>query len=511
MTRVGTGVSERTTEVVPRPLLADAALDRELTDEGFVALPMLAPDEVAELRRLYDQMHPHPGAGFDTDFAYVSPEHKRAVDQGIRRVIEPRLSEVVTDVRLFNVTFVVKWPGGGSALPVHQDWAYVDEAVERSCTVWIPLDDTSEELGNGPLGLIPRSHLLPAGRRGASSLPWYLPHRDQLGDHLELQRVDAGGALVFDTRILHGSPSSASAVPRRAIAAMITPAGTPLRYHHLEDGEWWIYEVDEDFFVECGPIDLRSRRPEHARLIAREPAAAPSAPISELELLCGIQLDERLGLPSRGQFPMAGEPLGESLPLSDGRSTAPIVRWLHRSSEALWDGPTRPTPELDPTLQRSDWWHSAPSSGPWSEMDARTGQWSARRLRLEGTDAPHPAQRLATELGADAAWLLRAGAQSALVPRRSGHNGSSLVFIALELQQCEGSLVLQVGRTMHPLLEWSPVAIDPTWEHAAWNLGATEVPILCLSVPLPATRVQRAVRSALSTIGALRPPAPVVT
>ncbi|MGN6696471.1 MAG: phytanoyl-CoA dioxygenase family protein, partial [Aquihabitans sp.] len=184
------------------PLLHDPAAEALLCTRGWVVIPYLTREEVVTTVDRYFDLHPEGGRGFDTDFAYLDLDHKRAVERAVRPALLSHLDEHFIDGEVFNGTFVVKWPEGDSVLPVHQDWSYVDERRARSVSLWIALEDIGPEQGNGSLGLLSGSHRLPCEPRGASSLGWYRPWTDTITHALEQVAVRAGEALVFDNRIL---------------------------------------------------------------------------------------------------------------------------------------------------------------------------------------------------------------------------------------------------------------------------------------------------------------------
>ncbi|MEP7002794.1 MAG: phytanoyl-CoA dioxygenase family protein, partial [bacterium] len=52
-------------------------------------------------------------------------------------------------------SFVTKFPGAGSAVPMHREPTFVDPEVGEGYNVWIPLEDVGAAAGNGALDLLP--------------------------------------------------------------------------------------------------------------------------------------------------------------------------------------------------------------------------------------------------------------------------------------------------------------------------------------------------------------------
>jgi hypothetical protein len=438
-------------------LIIDRDAEQMLVQEGWARLPLLASHEVRTLSAGYESLHPAVGQGFDTDFAYLAPQHKREVDELIRSVIEPRVREVFEPVDLFNVTFVVKWPGGGSELPLHQDWSYTDEREHRSVTIWIPLTDVSPDRANGPICLLPRSHLLPALPRGANTIPWYEPHRSAIARHLRPVAAEAGDAVVFDHRLLHASPPNDSSSIRCAITAMAVRSATPLRYYHQVGGRIRAYAIDASFFIDHSPLDLRSHDFGTLDPVADFAAPDPAVPAVAARESLGIETDCHPA-PARESFPLRGEPLGGPEPVGGrngrdrlrtfdlGRSSAPIrrpPRMLARRSRVAAQG----------VLDEISTEHA---------LEVRSGRATARRI------ASGPwSRRLGT-----ASWLVELEPGTELAPKRSGGAASgSAVIVALDSPSPPGTLVLQVGPCLEPLEREELVGFDPTWEHTIWNFS----------------------------------------
>ncbi|MFM7069545.1 MAG: phytanoyl-CoA dioxygenase family protein, partial [Actinomycetes bacterium] len=418
------------------------------------------------------------------------------------------LEQVLRPFRLLNVTYVVKWPGGASALPVHQDWSYVDETRAPNYTVWFPLDDVGAGSDAGVLGVVPRSHRVPADRRGANSRPWYLPYRDQLDAHLQMVPVPIGSMMMFHCGLLHGSRDNRSNSVRRAVTAMVTPATEPLRYYHVVDDAWQVYDVDESFFVENGPVDLRLGHPSGATLVDSEPVVAHPAPLSELEQCTGVVL-EPVTNPIGATVDFAGTPLGASSAL--GATTA--VRLLHRWRARRAPRPFAEAAELPElgALAAS----AADLGAAWASLvaDGGTGALPASRSMrgwaVQDLFAPDPSGRWSTlstfarGFGAERAWLAVVGPGDTLAAARSGDNGAVVVAVPMAFEQPSGTFVVQAGDEIRSTEPGYPLAFDPTYEHASWNFGSSSVPLLVLQLPRPLPAGARVLRDHLRRTGAL--------
>ena len=137
---------------------------------------------------------------------------------------------------LFNEQFVVKGAGKGASFAWHQDSAYVGFDHAPYLTVWIALDDTTEE--NGCVYLIPRDI---AAEPGIDPHDWVEESNELNGytgpDTGRAMTCPAGTVVAFSSLTLHRSGPNTTAAPRRAYLAqysteaIIDPAtGAPKRF-----------------------------------------------------------------------------------------------------------------------------------------------------------------------------------------------------------------------------------------------------------------------------------------
>ncbi len=115
-------------------------------------------------------------------------------------------------------------PPGGREKPWHQDKAYFDVGLDAPVVgVWIALDEATPE--NGCMHVIPGSH-----RDGPvvhfSRRDWQICDTDVQVDKDVMVPLDAGGALLFDGLIHHGTPPNTSDTLRRALQFHYTAADT---------------------------------------------------------------------------------------------------------------------------------------------------------------------------------------------------------------------------------------------------------------------------------------------
>jgi hypothetical protein len=251
------------------PTLRDPVAQAALERDGFAVVPLLDADEVAELLDAHERLVGRPD---EAEIVFDYMQDDRSVMQAVTRMLAPywarRVPEVFTDHAVAFSTFVVKYAGQESGMYLHDDRSFVDERRFRACTMWVPLVDTSPELQNGALHLVPGSHRIMAAASGTNTPDWIRPYEHYLLQHLRPVAVPAGHALVYDTKSLHWSPPNLSDAPRPAIASAMYPREADLVHvvgeglHHRR-----VYAVDPEFFVLHHPRSLEQRMPDGYELV----------------------------------------------------------------------------------------------------------------------------------------------------------------------------------------------------------------------------------------------------
>ena len=168
----------------------------------------------------------------------------------VKRVFtSPKMLDCMEDIMGPNLYYhsskvMFKPPRGGSPKPWHQDAAYWKSYEPNQVTVWIAIDDATEE--NGCVWAIPGSHRL--GR---------IPHVQQElqvpESKIDLTKaapvpVPAGGLLIFHSLVLHMSKANTSDKPRCAIICDYDPSPNPAidakDYPEIgADGVWRLREA----------------------------------------------------------------------------------------------------------------------------------------------------------------------------------------------------------------------------------------------------------------------------
>jgi len=233
----------------------DDRLNQVLKDDGIVKVKLdgfsteivdsFLRENVAEYPEEFESAF--YGSFLSSDFNL-----KRKICSGLAQLINPLLDPILFNQETLPYFFIVKGKGNDSEVNIHQDWSIVDERRYHSFTLWIPLVDSTSE--NGTLHAIKGSHKLPLNIRGGSICNKYPSHmNNELSNLFDPIHVKKGEALIFDSRLLHYSPSNNSNTPRTSIISNIIPKGAQTILYIQEElddqQEVFSYEVPHDFYL----------------------------------------------------------------------------------------------------------------------------------------------------------------------------------------------------------------------------------------------------------------------
>lgn len=291
------------------PVFLDPARQAEYDTDGYTTLPLLEAAEVQALLDGYAALVPEAD---EEHIAFDFTRDDRSVMERVAGLLRPLFAEKVpqhfVDHEAVFWTFVIKPAGPHSGMAMHDDRTYVEEHEGRACTVWVPLVDTSPELDNGYLCVVPGSHTILPVASGTNIPNWFEPYDQYLKDHSVGVAVPAGHALIYDSKTLHWSPANNSDAIRPAIAVAVVPRGAQVVHvvgegmHHRR-----VYAVDQRFYLDYHPTLVEGGMPEQYPLIREYSEDRVSATPEEVARAIGA----------------------DDLPVPTHEVTAPVPRVYH--------------------------------------------------------------------------------------------------------------------------------------------------------------------------------------
>lgn len=279
-----------------RKVLKNIEWENKFIKDGYIQIPFISPQEVAELKALFFDTLPESGGQISSeetgvedshfisyDFTFIdkNPDYKRKVFKIITEYFEPHMNRILDDFRPIIANYIRKKSDTGE-VPLHQNWAFADEKKCTTVSIWCPLVDSTVE--NGTLQVVPGSQKRFGQFRGPM-IPWELDEikTEIINKHLIPLETKAGDCVVLDDSIVHYSAINKTPGLRLAIQLICVPSEKPSIHYHLDfqknPDEIQVLEVSDCFYMEFNPW----KKPEGVKLVKKIPYH--SSFISESEFI----------------------------------------------------------------------------------------------------------------------------------------------------------------------------------------------------------------------------------
>ncbi len=237
-----------------RNVFLEPNLEAKFNEDGYVVVPFLNDLEVSDLETTYFQLRRESdlNTGWHATIHSSIPEYKLKVSKAICDVFTPKASGLFNQYKEIFANFTVKEPSTeDSAFDLHMDWSMVDEKIFTSLTLWVPLIDITDD--NGYFWVLPGSHKMGYTIRGGPALKtWSEKIFDEDAKpsfERKILKLKAGEALIYDHRLIHGSPANVSEGIRIAVKYTMVPSETEsVHYHFHNESEVEAFEVGPLFY-----------------------------------------------------------------------------------------------------------------------------------------------------------------------------------------------------------------------------------------------------------------------
>lgn len=278
---------------LPHSIIKDPSIKEEINHHGFKIVDCLDQFQIQQLKDIFQEEHDFKMGDGGMFYSMYSrdKEYRSRVHHKIKDVLEPVLDQFFCEYKNVINAFVVKLPGERSEFYLHQDTTGLDEFKYSPLSLWIPLQDISQE--NGALSLVPKSHWFFSPYRSVT-LPF--PFKEIAGTvkkYLKPIFMKTGEVLFFDNRVVHNSALNKSTEPRIAIICGLFPKEAPFRTIYNDPNKkekaLSIYEHDENYLLEYEHFfyDCTSR-PESGAIVDQVDNDFPNMTAAQFEQLCKI-------------------------------------------------------------------------------------------------------------------------------------------------------------------------------------------------------------------------------
>jgi len=151
----------------------------------------------------------------------------------IQKYVVPEVMKFLPeDYEMVSGVHLLKPAGEAGVLQPHQDSSLVDETQYNSYFFWMPVTEVNDH--DGMLTVIPFSHQLDIPYRSLN-IPWTLaPHENYLWKYMQKVKVRKGQALIFHSRLIHGSVVNKGENIRIAINSFIKPKQASMLHYYSD-------------------------------------------------------------------------------------------------------------------------------------------------------------------------------------------------------------------------------------------------------------------------------------
>lgn len=268
-------------------IFKDPELQAQFVEHGYVQIPLLEPEDVAELMARFNHYFPEPAEGFFSSSYLNDFELKREISDRIVEIIGQRFDRYFVDYQCFGSAFLSKTAGHRSEMPMHQDWSIVDESQFVAINIWTPLTDATH--ANGSLQVLPGSHNFAKVRRSPTLPNFWAGYENEMRPSLIDLPARAGEAIVLNQALVHASPPNATDLVRPAITTGLKSAGAGMEFNYqTAPGAVDIYQMEGDFLLRWENFHQAIfERPAFGKVVRQEAYAHPE--IAEWEVLAYLR------------------------------------------------------------------------------------------------------------------------------------------------------------------------------------------------------------------------------
>lgn len=228
-------------------------------ENGYITIPnCINKEQIETLKDVYAKLELMNG--FEVNDTFVNSG--RFTENTIRNFVVDNIKTFSKNNlnHLFNINncevqnggnFQIKPASSNSILNPHQDSPVIDETEYYAIFIWIPLENIT--LQNGPIWVLPKSHLW-CNHQRSLNVKWpFEKHLKLLWKHMRPITLNAGDILCFDSALIHASTANKSNKTRVAITTTALPKNYQLVEYYKDEKtpkeSVEKYFVDENYYI----------------------------------------------------------------------------------------------------------------------------------------------------------------------------------------------------------------------------------------------------------------------
>jgi len=229
--------------------LKDAYQQQLLNINGYFTIPFLSDELADKLKSIYYAHFNDTETTFYSTSFHPDTDFKKKVSDEIISLVQEKLNTIAVDYKILGSSFLKKNANDNNPLPLHQDWTVTDEEKYGSYTIWIPLQDTSQQ--NGAIRVIDGSHNVENNFRAPSLPVAFEAERNQFDNYLKTLPLKKGEAFIFNQKLMHASWPNHSHEERLAVTIGLVPKDAALfmLYFNKQKNELKQYSMPDDLFI----------------------------------------------------------------------------------------------------------------------------------------------------------------------------------------------------------------------------------------------------------------------
>jgi Phytanoyl-CoA dioxygenase (PhyH) len=294
---------EEETKVIQYSIFREDELRTQFETDGYLVLPLLNPDEVEQMKKIYHELHtdeetkrhtiPSYAKGFYADTLKNERGYRRRVNDVVNPIFKQPLESYFKDFKIFYGGFSVKFPDPESEVRIHQDPTFLDETAFTPINIWCPLQDIDGT--KGALTVLKGSHRFHSALRGVSiPSPWQ-KYGAFIKPYMTPLYMSAGSAVLFSQATFHGSEPNISSARRIVAVGFVSHKKAAIRiaYRNPENPlTIELFAQDDDFIIEYSQFSQNvMAKPEIGRHITSLPYRETS--ISQKKMLALLESTRR--------------------------------------------------------------------------------------------------------------------------------------------------------------------------------------------------------------------------